>query len=217
MPDLADRRLYLCVGLRDGLAGLVEAVVAAGVDVVQLREKVAPRDAILAAARNLAPLCADLGVPFLVNDDPEVAVEAGADGVHVGQGDATVARCRELLGDDGLVGLSTHAPDEFVAALATSASYLSAGPIEATPTKPGRPGTGVTYARDCQRASDRPVFVTGGVNQRTVGDLVAAGLRHFVAVRAILDAPDPAAATRGLRDAIDVALIGADAAAESTS
>lgn len=206
MDDLATRRLYLCVGLRPGLAALVADVVAAGVDVVQLREKDAPRESVLSAARALAALCADLGVPFVVNDDPEVAAEARADGVHVGQGDASVERCRELLGDEALVGLSTHSPEEFRAALTTSATYLSAGPIEPTPTKPGRPGTGVEYAVSCQRASDRPVFVTGGVTAATVGDLVAAGLRHFVAVRAILDAPDPAAAARRLREAIGAAL-----------
>ncbi len=213
MLDLGGRRLYLCVGLRDGLAGLVAAVVAAGVDVVQLREKDAPRVAVLAAARGLAPVCADLGVPFLVNDDPTVALESGADGVHVGQEDASVARCREILGDDALVGLSTHAPAEFAAALATSASYLSAGPIEPTPTKPGRAGTGLDYALACERASDRPVFVTGGVTPATVGGLVAAGLRHFVAVRAILDGPDPGFTTRQLRDAIDEALADTGGAA----
>jgi thiamine-phosphate diphosphorylase len=209
--DLGGRRLYLCVGLRDGLGGLVASVVAAGVDVVQLREKDAPRDAVLAAARGLAPLCADLGVPFLVNDDPTVALESGADGVHVGQEDASVARCRELLGADAFVGLSTHAPGEFAAALATSATYLSAGPIEATPTKPGRAGTGLDYAVACERMSDRPVFVTGGVTASSVGGLVAAGLRRFVAVRAILDAPDPASAARGLRAEIDAAIDAATA------
>ncbi|HEV2426962.1 MAG TPA: thiamine phosphate synthase [Acidimicrobiales bacterium] len=207
MFDLTSRRLYLCVGWRADLVGLVADVVGAGVDVVQLREKVASPDAVLATARELAPLCADLGVPFLVNDDPELAALSGADGVHVGQEDATVTRCRELLGDEALIGLSTHDPAQFAAALATSASYVSAGPIEPTPTKPGRPGTGLAYALDCQRASDRPVFVTGGVRADTVGALVAAGLRHFVVVRAILDAPNPEFAARQLREAIDMELI----------
>ena len=192
----------------------VAAVVAAGVDVVQLREKDAPRVAVLAAARGLAPGLRRPGAsPSSSTTDPTVALESGADGVHVGQEDASVARCREILGDDALVGLSTHAPAEFAAALATSASYLSAGPIEPTPTKPGRAGTGLDYALACERASDRPVFVTGGVTAATVGGLVAAGLRHFVAVRAILDGPDPGFAARQLRDAIDEALADTGGAA----
>ncbi|MGH9020219.1 MAG: thiamine phosphate synthase [Acidimicrobiales bacterium] len=206
MSDLRQRRLYLCVGLRDDLATLIPAVVAGGVDVVQLRDKDRPASDVLGAAATLAARCRDLGVPFIVNDSPEIALDAGADGVHVGQDDASVERCRELLGGDAIVGLSTHEPREFDAGLLADTSYLSAGPIEATPTKPGRPGTGVDYAAACQRRSDRPVFVTGGVRADNVGALVGAGLRHFVVVRAVLDARDPAAAAREIRDAIEAAL-----------
>ncbi|OYV58861.1 MAG: hypothetical protein B7Z69_08630 [Actinobacteria bacterium 21-73-9] len=146
------------------------------------------------------------GVPFVVNDSPELAAEVGADGVHVGQDDVSVARCRALLGEAAIVGLSTHAEAELESALATSASYLSAGPIVATPTKAGRPGTGVGYALAAQRRSDRPVFVTGGVGAATVGALVGEGLRHFVVVRALTEAADPGAAARALRRALDDAL-----------
>ncbi|HQU26714.1 MAG TPA: thiamine phosphate synthase [Acidimicrobiales bacterium] len=206
MLSLASRRLYLCVGLREDLTDFVRAVVEGGVDVVQLREKVAPASEQRRPAAELARLCRDLGVPFVVNDSPELAAEVGADGVHVGQDDVSVARCRALLGEAAIVGLSTHAEAELESALATSASYLSAGPIVATPTKAGRPGTGVGYALAAQRRSDRPVFVTGGVGAATVGALVGEGLRHFVVVRALTEAADPGAAARALRRALDDAL-----------
>ncbi len=206
VPSLADCRLYLCVGLRDDLTDFVHAVVEGGVDVVQLREKTAPASDQRGPAGELARLCRDLGVPFVVNDSPELAAEVGADGVHVGQDDVPVERCRALLGEGAIVGLSTHAEAELEAALTTSATYLSAGPIVPTPTKVGRPGTGVGYALAAQRRSDRPVFVTGGVSPTTVGALVAEGLRHFVVVRALTEAHDPGGAARALRRALDEAL-----------
>jgi thiamine-phosphate pyrophosphorylase len=141
-----------------------------------------------------------------MNDSPELALAVGADGVHVGQEDVSVARCRELLGADAIVGLSTHTTTEFDEALDQSATYFSAGPIVATPTKPGRAGTGSGYAAASQARSDRPVFVTGGVNAENVADLVAVGLRHFVVVRALTEAAEPEVATRRIRAALDTAL-----------
>jgi thiamine-phosphate pyrophosphorylase len=204
--DLSTRRLYLCVGVRDDLTDFLGAVLAGGVDVVQLREKALPDEDRLAAARTMIPLCRDFGVPFIMNDSPELALTSGADGVHVGQDDVSVARCREVLGETAIVGLSTHAPEEFDAALAQPATYFSAGPIVPTPTKLGRPGTGLDYALDCTARSDRPVFITGGVTADNVGDLVRAGLRHFVVVRALTEAANPARAARELRRALDEAL-----------
>ncbi len=204
--DLSNRRLYLCVGVRDDLSDFLPAVLAGGVDVVQLREKDRSDEERLTAARVMRAICRDFDVPFVMNDSPELALASGADGVHVGQDDVSVARCRELLGDTAIVGLSTHAPAEFDAALTQAASYFSAGPIVPTPTKLGRAGTGIDYARECTARSDRPVFVTGGVSAENVGDLVRAGLRHFVVVRALTEAPEPARAARALRHSLDEAL-----------
>jgi thiamine-phosphate pyrophosphorylase len=145
-------------------------------------------------------------VPFIVNDSPELALDADADGVHVGQEDVSVAACRMLLGPDAIVGLSTHSDQEFEDALSHDATYFSAGPIVETPTKLGRAGTGVDYAVRSQGRTDKPVFVTGGVNANTVGELVSAGLRHFVVVRALTEANDPGASAKELRTALDRAL-----------
>jgi thiamine-phosphate pyrophosphorylase len=205
--DLSTRRLYLCVGLRDDLGAFLPAVLRGGVDIVQLREKVVPTEGQLDAARLMASLCRDAGVPFLVNDSPELALTSGADGVHVGQEDVSVARCRELLGAESIVGLSTHSSEEFDRALEGDATYFSAGPIVPTPTKLGRSGTGVDYAAKSQARSTRPVFVTGGVNADNVDALVEAGLRHFVVVRALTESNDPEGAARAIRRAIDEALL----------
>jgi len=204
--ELQSRNLYLCVPCRDDMSVFLPAVLRGGVDVVQLREKELSHEQRVAAARLMVPICRDFGVPFVMNDSPELALEVGADGVHVGQDDASVAHCRQLLGDQAIVGLSTHSTQEFDAALPQAASYFSAGPIVATPTKLGRPGTGVGYALECQRRSDRPVFVTGGVTDANAADLVLAGLRHFVVVRYLTESERPEESARSLRRTLDEAL-----------
>lgn len=204
--DLNLRRLYLCVPQRDDMATFLPDVLRGGVDVVQLREKDRPLDEQRRAARIMLPICRDFDVPFIINDSPELTLEVGADGVHVGQDDVSVARCRELLGVEAIVGLSTHSDDEFTAALPQAATYLSAGPIVPTPTKPGRTGTGLEYALTSQARSDRPVFITGGIGPDNIADLVHAGLRHFVIVRALTEASDPYGVAVALRRALDSAM-----------
>jgi thiamine-phosphate pyrophosphorylase len=188
------------------MAEFLPAVLRGGVDVVQLREKDLDDEVRVATARIMVPICRDFGVPFIMNDSPELAAAVGADGVHVGQEDVTVQRCRELLGPEALIGLSTHSRQEFDDALDQSATYFSAGPIVVTPTKPGRLGTGTAYAVECQARSDRPVFVTGGVSADNIGSLVESGLRHFVVVRALTQSPAPEESARALRRALDTAL-----------
>ncbi len=200
------RHLYLCVAHREDLATFLPAVLRGGVDVVQLREKDLDDEIRIADAALMMPICRDFGVPFIMNDSPELALTVGADGVHVGQEDVSVSHCRDVLGHDSIVGLSTHSAVEFDEALNQSATYFSAGPIVATPTKPGRPGTGVNYAVASQARSDRPVFVTGGVNAQNIAELVVAGLRHFVVVRALTESNDPEKAARRIRDELDAAL-----------
>ena len=206
MSRLDRRHFYLCVGHRDDLATFLPAVLRGGVDVVQLREKDLDDEVRVADATLMVAICRDFGVPFIMNDSPELAQAVGADGVHVGQEDVSVSHCRELLGPEAIVGLSTHSSIEFDEALNQSATYFSAGPIIATPTKPGRAGTGVNYAVTSQARSDRPVFVTGGVNAENIAELVVAGLRHFVVVRALTESNNPEKAARRIRDELDAAL-----------
>ena len=210
MVDLASRRLYLCTADRPDLEDFVEGCIAGGVDIVQLRDKMLEARPLLTRAAVVRDICRRHGVPFILNDRPDLALEVGADGVHVGQDDAPPALARRILGDDAIVGYSTHAPEEFDAALAEPADYFAAGPVVPTPTKPGRPGTGTDYLRHAMAKADRPWFVTGGVTPETVPGLAAAGASRFVVVRYLTEAADAEAAARALRRAIDEA-VGAQA------
>jgi thiamine-phosphate pyrophosphorylase len=202
---VADCRLYLCTPDRPDLARFVEACIAGGVDIVQLREKHLEAKPLMERARLVQSVCAARGVPFILNDRPDLALEIQADGVHVGQDDAPVALARRLLGPDAIIGLSTHGPGD-LEAVAPEVSYISAGPVEPTPTKPGRPGTGLDYLRMATERSSVPVFVTGGVTPERIPTLAGAGARHFVVVRYLTEAGDPQRAARALRDAIDCAV-----------
>ena len=200
--SLRDRSLYLCTPIREDLDRFVAECIEGGVDVVQLRDKGHDDRAIIEAATRLRARCAELGVPFLVNDRPDIAQQVEADGVHVGQEDTAVEACRVLLGDHAIVGLSTHSPDQLDAAMGRPVTYLSAGPVVPTPTKPGRPGTGADYAALASRRATVPVFVTGGVTVETIPALAALGVRHFVVVRALTEATDPRRAAAALAVAI---------------
>ena len=211
--DLWQRNLYLCTPDRPDLAAFLGDCIAGGVDIVQLRDKELDAKPLLVRAALAATVCGDLGVPFVLNDRPDLAADCGADGVHLGQDDAPVSLARRLLGPDVLIGLSTHSSAELAAALEEPVDYLSVGPVVATPTKPGRPGTGVDYVAQAHGLLDgapgagatMPFFVTGGVTPETVPGLVAAGARRFVVVRYLCAAADPASAARRLADAIDQA------------
>ncbi len=202
-PDLSGRRLYLCTPDRPDLAEFLHDCMEGGVDVVQLRDKELDAKPLLARARIAAAVCRDLGVPFVVNDRPDLALEVGADGVHVGQDDAPASLARRILGEDAIVGLSTHGPADLAGAAEQEVTYISAGPVEATPTKPGRAGTGLGYVSQASARSSVPVYVTGGVTPETIPALTDAGVRHFVVVRYLTTAPDARRAAAALRQAID--------------
>lgn len=212
--DLHGRRLYLCTPDRDDLERFVESCIRGGVDVVQLRDKNLHARPLLARARLLKKVCATFGVPFILNDRPDLALEAGADGVHLGQDDAPCLLARRLLGPHAIIGHSTHSPADLGDAMVEPVDYLSAGPVVPTPTKAGRPGTGVDYLSLAVARSPWPVFVTGGVTPAAVPGLVAAGARHFVVVRWLTESTDPAASARAVSNAITEALDLAATAAQ---
>jgi thiamine-phosphate pyrophosphorylase len=203
---LGDRRLYLCTPDRPDLERFLAECIAGGVDIVQLREKQLDARPLLDRAALALRVCRHHGVPFVLNDRPDLALAVGADGVHVGQDDAPAALARQILGADAIVGLSTHAPADLAAAASEPVDYVSAGPVVPTPTKPGRPGTGLEYVAQAAATSAHPFFVTGNARPDTVADLVAAGARRFVVVRWLTEADNPRAAASQLRTAIDEAL-----------
>ncbi len=212
MPDLGSCRLYLCTPDRPDLERFVAACIRGGVDVVQLREKHLDARPLLGRARLALRVCRGLGVPFVLNDRPDLALEVGADGVHVGQDDAPPHLAGAILGQDAIVGYSTHAPTELDGAREEPVDYVSIGPIVETPTKPGRRGTGLEYIRYAAEKANVPWFVTGNARPDTVGPMIAAGARRFVAVRWLTEAAEPERAARELRDAIDRQVESAESA-----
>lgn len=208
---LADARLYLvCDARGDGrdLAAFLDAALRGGVDVIQLRDKQADDAALLAAAPAFRAAADRHGALFILNDRPDLVAAAEADGVHVGQDDAPTALARAAVGPERIVGRSTHDPAQVDAAAADAAQpggidYFAVGPVHATPTKPGRPATGVGLIAHAASAP-RPVpwFAIGGIDVDTVGAVVAAGARRAVVVRALTGADDPEGTARALRAAL---------------
>jgi thiamine-phosphate pyrophosphorylase len=197
---LRDARLYF-VADRGGMERALEGALAGGVDLFQLRDKDATDDELLAAAATARSLCQAAGALFLLNDRPDLAAASGADGVHVGQDDMPVDRARKLVGDDALVGLSTHSMQQAQAGCRTGADYIAVGPVHATPTKEGRPAIGVEPIKYAAAHVSVPWFAIGGLDAGNVGAVVKAGARRIVVVRALAQAAEPEAAARTLRAA----------------
>jgi thiamine-phosphate pyrophosphorylase len=203
---LAERRLYLCTPDRPDLAQFLENCIAGGVDVVQLRDKHLDAGPLITRALLAKAVCNAYDVPFIINDRPDLALEVEADGVHVGQDDAPPSLARRILGSHAIVGRSTHQRSELERSLTEPVDYVSAGPVVTTPTKPGRPGTGLSYVAEATAKASVPVFVTGAVSPETVPGLAEVGARHFVVVRYLTLATDPKKSAQELRQAIDIAL-----------
>jgi thiamine-phosphate pyrophosphorylase len=198
---LADARLYLCTDARTGtddLAEFVDAALAGGVDIVQLRDKGLEARHELAALEVIAEACARHGALLSVNDRADIAVAAGADVLHLGQDDLPVPLARRIAGDDIAVGRSTHDVAQADAAAAEpGVDYFCTGPCWPTPTKPGRPAPGLDLVRHV--TSERPWFAIGGIDRARLDEVLAAGARRIVVVRAITAAEDPRAAAEALK------------------
>jgi thiamine-phosphate pyrophosphorylase len=188
-------RLYLVCDVQPD--EFLHAALDGGVDIVQLRCKQAGDDQVLEAAARFARACAEHGALLIINDRPELAVAADVDGVHVGQDDIPVARAREVVGPDRLVGLSTHSRAQVDAA--DGADYIGVGPVYATPTKPGRPAVGLELVRYAAEHASVPFFAIGGIDRSNVAAVRAAGADRVAVVRALTDAADPRSAAIALR------------------
>jgi len=204
-------RLYLVADARIGDAAL-RAALSGGVDMVQLRDRSLGDDELAREARRFRGACDEHGALLWINDRPDLALAAGADGVHVGQDDMSVGQAREACGGQLLVGRSTHSAEQLEAAIAAGADQLSVGPVWETPTKPGRPAAGLGYVRHAaRRRPPVPWFAIGGIDAGNVGEVVAAGAGRIVVVRAITAAPDPRSAAAELSAALEGRSVGATA------
>jgi thiamine-phosphate pyrophosphorylase len=213
VPDRRERlrsaRLYLVCD--DQSDEFLEAVLGAGVDMVQLRMKDAPDARIVAVGQRFARAASAHGALFILNDRPDLAEAVDADGVHVGQDDVTVADARATVGLDRLVGLSTHSPEQVDGAAGVPVDYIGVGPVHATPTKLGRPAVGLALVRYAAAHATMPFVAIGGITPANAGAVREAGAERIAVVRALTDSPDPAQAARSLRSVFSNSGVGVGA------
>ncbi len=212
---LISARLYLCTDARrerGDLAEFADAVLAGGVDVIQLRDKGSPGEqrfgpleasGELAALEIIADAARRHGALLAVNDRADIARAAGADVLHLGQDDLPLEVARDIVGPDTLIGRSTHETGEAARALMEDVDYFCVGPCWPTPTKPGRPAPGLDLVRAVTSMSpDKPWFAIGGIDESRLDEVLEAGARRIVVVRAITHAADPGAAAKRLSEAL---------------
>jgi thiamine-phosphate pyrophosphorylase len=201
--ELTDRlraaRLYVVSGDAEPetQATVLRAAIDGGADVIQLRHKQAAPADLLETALGLSRYARAHGALFIVNDHLDLAVQAGADGVHLGQDDLSLEEARAAWG--GLIGRSTHGLRQAIEAQAQGADYIGVGPLFATPTKPGRPAIGLELLRSVARQVAIPWFAIGGIETANLEAVLSTGATRVAVVRAVCAAPDPRAAARELR------------------
>ncbi|OBK81399.1 thiamine phosphate synthase [Mycobacterium sp. 1164985.4] len=215
---LAGASLYLCTDARrerGDLAEFADAALGGGVDLIQLRDKGSPGEQRfgplearqeLEALEVLADAARRHGALLAVNDRADIALAAGADVLHLGQDDLPLTVARGIVGDRTVIGRSTHDADQVAAAVDEPVDYFCVGPCWPTPTKPGRPAPGLDLVRHAaQLGTDKPWFAIGGIDADRLPQVVSAGARRIVVVRAITGAEDPQAAAAALKAALRAA------------
>ena len=209
---IAPARLYFVCEARPAGADprpLLDAALRGGAGLIQLRDKQLADHELIAAARPFREVADAHGALFILNDRPDLVAACRADGVHVGQDDVSVAEARSLAGPGAVVGLSTHSATELDRACAAGDAarpdQISVGPVWATPTKEGRPATGLGLIEHAARVATIPWFAIGGIDRSNIAAVGAAGAERVVVVRAIRDAADPEAAARELSEALAAA------------
>ncbi len=195
MKPLSECFLYGIIDMgyvsRELLPTITSQLLQGGADIIQLRAKgYMPRE-VLAIALEIAPLCRAAGIPFILNDHPELVREAGADGAHVGQDDLPVSEARRLAGPGAIIGKSTHSVEQAIAAAAESPDYIGFGPLFATPTKPDYSPIGTEQIREIHRRLSIPIFCIGGIKRSNLQKVLNEGARRVVIVSDLLQAEDP--------------------------
>ena len=180
------------------VSSVARSLLDGGAGVIQLRAKGCGLDEIRSLAKQLQPICREKGTPFIVNDYPEIALEVGADGVHIGQDDGSLADVRALVGEEMIVGRSTHSVEQAKGALSEGFDYIGFGPLFPTPTKVGRAGIGMENVRLVQSTvgQEIPVFCIGGIRRDNLAQVQGAGAQRVVVVSDVLRAEDVKEAAR---------------------
>jgi thiamine-phosphate pyrophosphorylase len=200
-------RLYLVCGRAS--SRFLEGALRGGVDIVQLRIKNASDEQILDAAGAVSAACRAHDALFILNDRPDLVEATGADGVHVGQDDTSVGEARAMVGEERIVGLSTHTPEQIDAAIDAGVDYIGVGPVYETPTKPGRAAVGLDLVRYAAEHARVPFFAIGGIDAERAAVVVGAGASRIAVVRALTQSQDPERSAAALRAALEVSSVGA--------
>lgn len=200
--DLESSRLYGILDLgyteRADVQSKTTALLRGGVDLLQLRAKGVDPVEVMEIGRVIQPLCQQAGIPFIVNDHTEIAMQLKADGLHIGQDDGDFESTRKQIGPEMLLGRSTHSPEQARQALADGFDYIGFGPLFPTPTKQGRPGIGMDHVATIEQevGSQIPVFCIGGIKRANLATIIRQGAKRVVIVSDLLSAPDVEQATR---------------------
>ena len=186
---------------RERFAETVEAAVRGGASILQLREKDTPHDEVIGLGKKLLGITRRYGIPLIINDSPELAAEIGADGVHLGEGDAGISHARSVLGEDAIIGVSCYGKMERgLDALAEGADYVAFGTPYNTPTKPGRTPTPFEVLREAAaQIKGVPVYAIGGITAENAEDVLDTGVSGIAVITSVFGAADPEKAARELR------------------
>lgn len=179
----------------DDFLDAIASALEGGVNILQLREKNMPANKILELGKKVKQLCLQYNKKFIINDRIDIAALLEADGVHLGQDDLDVKSAREILGGKCIIGVSTHAPEQALKAVADGADYIGVGPVFATPTKAGRIPVGLEYVKWASENIDTPAFAIGGIDLENCEQVFEAGLKRIAVVRAIINAKYPQTAS----------------------
>ena len=198
---LGNKKLYLVTNSDkfdsdDAFLDAVASALKGGVDILQLREKTMPANKIIELGKKIKLLCAEYNATFIVNDRVDIAAILEADGVHLGQDDMDVASARKILGNNAIIGVSTHAPEQAQKAVQDGADYIGMGPVFTTPTKPGRKSVGLEYVEWVSQNIDIPAFAIGGIDLNNVNEVIKHGAKRIAVVRAIINAQSPESAAK---------------------
>ncbi len=197
---LENKKLYLVTNsdkfeTETDFLNAVASALKGGVDILQLREKTMSANKIIELGKKIKLLCAEYNATFIVNDRVDIAYILEADGVHLGQDDMDVASARTILGNNAIIGISTHAPEQAKKAVDDGADYIGVGPVFTTPTKPTTKSVGLEYVNWVSKNIQIPYFAIGGINLENVDEVVKNGAKRIAVVRAIINAEKPEHAT----------------------
>ena len=209
MFKINDYSLYLVIseeyGLGRGALDIARQAISGGVDMIQMREKHKQEDELLELACGLSSLCREKGVVFIVNDDPLLAHESGASGVHLGQEDLrkhSIVKTREVIGRDKIIGVSTHSVVEFKEANKGDVDYIAYGPI--FPTKTKDYFLGPKDIKEVLKIALKPVFFIGGIQLSNLDEVIKEGAKNIAVIRDIVGAEDIASKTRSFKERLDM-------------